>query len=163
MSELAQACLFEWAQSAQQPKDRLATVLGLATHLRALASLSQLLFAPLERQAIVEELVGEIFYGWIYIVSWGAQRGPVKLGYSNNMDHRFSSYLTHNPGPLHLWGVAHGGSAMEARLHWALSDYRLHRRREWFDLSRGSIEEELKTLASVVWTDRAFSGRGGER
>ena len=161
MGEFVQACLFDWAQGAQQPKDRLATVLGLDAHLRALASLSQLLFAPLERQAIVEELVGDMFYGWTYIVSWGAARGPVKLGYTKNMDHRFSNYLVHNPGPLHLWGVAHGGTGVEARLHWALSDYRLCRRREWLDLSRGSIEEELKTLASVVWTDRAFWGRGG--
>lgn len=65
----------------------------------------------------------------IYFVQAG-DGGPIKVGFTNNIERRFSSATTDNPADLKILGVCSGTSRYEKALHARFHAH--HVRGEWF-------------------------------
>jgi hypothetical protein len=78
----------------------------------------------------------------VYFVRAG-KRGPIKIGYANDVRSRLQKGQTLNHEPLVLLGIVPGGKELETALHAKFSEYRL--RGEWFAL-KGSLAEYVSIL-----------------
>lgn len=69
-------------------------------------------------------------WGFVYFVSAG-EGGPIKIGWSQDVERRIEELQTANPHKLHLVGKLCGTMADEARVHDLFRQHRLQS--EWFE------------------------------
>lgn len=69
---------------------------------------------------------------FVYFIQCGGDRGPVKIGYSRNVEQRVSDLQVASPYPLVVIGKfkSDNAEAFEASFHRLFAD--LHLRGEWF-------------------------------
>ncbi len=77
----------------------------------------------------------------IYFIAAGVRRGPVKIGYTDNLADRLRTLQSGNPQPLYALAVIPGDVARERRLHQRFAEGRLIG--EWFDADTPGLDEFL--------------------
>lgn len=75
----------------------------------------------------------------VYFVQAG-HWGPIKIGFSDDVDKRIASLQTGNPEVLRLLLVVPGTMATEAKLHEQFASSRIRQSGEWFKTSRQLLE-----------------------
>jgi hypothetical protein len=73
----------------------------------------------------------------------GGDKGPVKIGFSIDVEKRLREFQPHCPYPLRVLATTHGGRSREGHYHWKFRQLRLHG--EWFRRSRG-LQNEIERL-----------------
>ena len=84
--------------------------------------------------------------GYIYFVQMGFV-GPVKIGYTKNIDKRISSLQTASPYKLNLLCVMPGTEDYEKDIHAGLDEIRLEG--EWF-LPHDFLMREINTISDSI-------------
>lgn len=87
----------------------------------------------------------------------GVEDGPIKIGYSVDVQSRFSAIQSCSPVRLKIFAVASGGEAREEAYHYQFHEHRLHG--EWFSRTP-EIEAEITRL-NIQTQTIAQSGVGG--
>ena len=79
----------------------------------------------------------------VYFVQ-GDKGGPIKIGYTDNVEQRMKLMQTGNPEKLILLHLTRGGKILEEQLHIRFSSY--HYRGEWFEPAKEILDyiDELK-------------------
>ena len=71
--------------------------------------------------------------GSVYFIQEGGRMGPIKIGFSTNVENRLMTLQTANPNPLKLLYSLRGTEAQEATLHERFKHLRMSG--EWFRCS----------------------------
>lgn len=93
----------------------------------------------------------------LYIVAT-SERGPVKIGISNNPNRRLRTFNTASPDPVSLHAVMtlDDARSIEQQAHAALKLAGKHRHNEWFNVSvddaKALIERITGAMPPSIWS-----------
>ena len=68
---------------------------------------------------------------YLYFIQADIQNGPIKIGYTENIERRVSMLKSQSAVPLRILKVIEGGHRDEVKIHKMFNDARLHH--EWFN------------------------------
>jgi hypothetical protein len=91
----------------------------------------------------------EIEFGYVYFIQ-SERGGPIKIGYTTNLERRIMALQTAQPYPLKLLLVIHGGVEEENKLHKKFNSLRLCG--EWFSPDEKLLQYIEKLKAKSVKT-----------
>lgn len=95
----------------------------------------------------MDEMALESTGSCVYVVA-GVAGGPVKIGYTSDLQRRLTALQIGSPIKLRTLATFAGGKELEASIHRLLADYRLEG--EWFDLADRNPVEVVSELVQQI-------------